>query len=170
MHHEVSLLESTTLWYGVALGVFLFGVIFGARKAILGALDGQIAAIRSELDEAKRLRAEADATLADYKKRQDDAMKEAEAIVAEAKALAARLRREAEIELENNLKRHEQAALDRIAMAQEDAAVEIRNFMMSEAISEVRAKLEKGASGPEASKMIDAIIADLPNLTKGHAA
>ncbi len=117
-----------------------------------------------------RLRAEAEETLVSYRRRQDDAMKEAEAIVSEAKALAARLRKEAEIELEANLKRHKQAALDRISFVQEEAAAEIRNYLLTEALGEVRTKMEKAANTADASKMIDAIIADLPHLTKDSAA
>lgn len=164
--HEVPLLENTTFWYAVAVVTFVTLVVLAARKGVAGALDGLIASIRSELDEAKRLRGEAEATLADYRERQTHAIKEAEGIVADAKALAARLRREAEVDLQNNLKRHEEAALERIALVQSDAANEIRNHLMREALAEVRTRLEKGTAGVDPAQMIDSIIADLPKMAK----
>lgn len=166
---EESILNSTTLWYSVAVVTFLFFAILKGRGPILGWLDGEIAKVRFELDEAKRLHAEAEATLAEYRNRQKDAAREAEQIVAEAKKDAERLRVEAKAELEASLARHEQLFVDRIKIVHEEAIAEVRAFVIEEALVEARGKLGKISQTPEADKLLENIIADLPKLQKAKA-
>ncbi|MGE0109647.1 MAG: F0F1 ATP synthase subunit B, partial [Bdellovibrionales bacterium] len=160
----VSLLNDTNVWYAVAVVLCVFILVKFARKGILAAIDGQIASIKHELDEAQRLRAEAETALLDYQARQSEAMKEAETIVADAKALAAKLRRESELELEETLRRHEHMAEERIKNAQAEVEAEIRNYMMTEAMAMARKKLEAQAGSADAAKLVDAVIADLPKM------
>lgn len=167
---EESFLNSTTFWYSVAAFLFATMIIIKARKPLLGWLDSEIAQVRAELDEAKKLHAEAVATLQDYRARQQDAAKEAEAIVREAKNDAARLRDEATVELKEALARHEQLFLDRVRLAQEDAVDEVRAFVIEEMLVEARGKLSKLASGPEATDLLNRIIEDLPKLQKKKTA
>lgn len=161
---EESFLNDTTFWYGVA-AVLCFVLIYRvARKAVVAGLDAQIAKVVAELEEAKRLRAEADATLKDYKARQSEAMKEAEEIVAKAKDDAARLRDETKEELKKTLERQEQIALEHIRLVQEEAKEEVRSFIVGEALTELEGKLAKHAKTPEATKIVDEVIAHLPKL------
>jgi F-type H+-transporting ATPase subunit b len=102
--------------------------------------------------------------LLDYQARQSEAMKEAETIVADAKALAAKLRREAELELEETLHRHEHMAEERIKNAQAEVEAEIRSYMMTEAMAMARKKLAAQAGSADAAKLVDAVIADLPKM------
>jgi F-type H+-transporting ATPase subunit b len=170
MHHEASLLTDTNFWYGVAVAAFVLLFLKYARKGFVGAIDAQIDKIKSELDEAKRLRAEAEATLVDYRARQDKAMQDAEKIVADAKSLAARLRKDSEIELEETLRRHEQMAVDRIAAVQHAVEADVRAYMINEALVEARGKLAKDAGSDAALKLIDQAISDIPKLSNGKVA
>jgi len=64
-------------WVAVAFVVFVVAVFKPAAAAINGALDARAAKIRADLDQAAKLRAEAQALLADYEKRRAAADKEA---------------------------------------------------------------------------------------------
>ena len=165
METEIPLLNDMHLWYAVAVVIAVVIIYYAARTPILAWLDGEIAKVRAELDEAKRLHAEATATLQDYRNRQSEASKEAEEIVRHAKLDAARLQVEAKAELDATLARLEQLALDRIRLAQENAVAEVRAYVIEEAMVEARGKLNKMAAGPESVKLMDRIIADLPKLT-----
>ena len=167
MHHEASFLNDTNVWYAVAAFLCVFLIVKFARKGILAGIDGQIEKVKHELEEAKRLRAEAETALADYQARQADAMEEAEKIVADAKALAAKLRRDAELELEETLHRHEHMAQERIKNATAEVEEEIRKFMLGEALIQARKNLEKESRSAQASQLIDKIIDKLPSMTAG---
>lgn len=167
--HETSILNDTTFWYAVAVVLFVILGFLKIRGPILSMLDGEIAKVRNELDAAKKLHDEAEATLADYKNRQKDAIKEAEQIVADARLDASRLRAQAESDLKESLERHEQLFLARVKLAQEEAVAEVRSFVIDEVLIEARGKLKKMADQPEAVALVDRIISDLPKLTKVKA-
>ncbi|MDD2325688.1 MAG: F0F1 ATP synthase subunit B [Alphaproteobacteria bacterium] len=168
--HETSLLNDTMFWYAIGAGIFFVLALIGGRKPMTGWLDSEIDKVRAELDEAKRLRAEAEATLADYKARQQDAAKEAEAIINEARLDASRLRNEAEAELRDTLDRHEQLFIDRLKLAQEDALDEVRNFVIDEVLIEARGKMMNMAKAGETTPLLEKIIDDLPKLHKRKSA
>jgi len=88
-----------------------------AGSDILGGRCARSSRIRNELDEAQALREEAQKTVAEFKRKQRDALKEAEQILDHAKIEAKRLAERAERDLEAALERREQAALDKIAQA-----------------------------------------------------
>ncbi len=79
-------------WVAVAFVIFVGVLIyFGVHKLITGALDQRSGRIRADLDEARRLKEEAAALLAEYRRKQQSAEREAAQIVAGAKAEADRL-------------------------------------------------------------------------------
>jgi len=115
----------------VALGfVIVIGILLyvGAPKMVGTMLDARAAGIKAELDEARRLREEAQALLAGYQKRSAEAEREAEAIVAEARAEAERYAADATTALGRQIERRAQQAQDKIAQAEAAAMAEIRGL------------------------------------------
>jgi F-type H+-transporting ATPase subunit b len=156
------MLQDPTFWVAVA---FLCFVVLAARpvsRALTGALDARSSRIRNELDEAQALREEAQKTVAEFKRKQRDALKEAELILDHAKIEAKRLAERAERDLEAALERREQAALDKIAQAEAQALQEVRDQAIDVALM-ATAKLLADNLGPERSgAIIDRAIRDLP--------
>ena len=94
------LLQDTTFWAFVGLVLFFIVIfVFGAPKMITKSLDDRADRIRTELDEARRLREEAQELLASYKRKQAEAAKNAEDIIRQAKAEADYLRENAKTEI-----------------------------------------------------------------------
>ena len=120
------LMQDPMFFYAVAFVIFLALAFRFGRKPLLGWLDGEIHKIREELNQAMKLRAEAEAMLAEYKAKQAAALAEAETILRSAKESADRLKAEAETDLKNALARGEQQALDRIRLAEAEALEAVR--------------------------------------------
>jgi F-type H+-transporting ATPase subunit b len=155
------MINAPEFWVAVAFVIFVALVWKKASAAITGMLDARAEKIRAELDEAQRLREDAQALLANYQRRQRDALKEAEAVIAHAREEADRLRTQAGTDLEASLKRRESQAMDRIAQAEASALAEVRNLTVDIAVSASRRILESGIQPAQADKLIDQSIADL---------
>ena len=123
-------------WVAAAFVIFL-GVLgyFGAHKLLLSGIDERRERIKSELDEARRLKSEAEALLAQYKRKQQDAEREAQAIVASAKTEAERLAAEAETKLEEFVARRAKIAENKIAQAEAQALAEVRSAAADAAVA-----------------------------------
>lgn len=117
---------SEYFWITTALIIFLVIAVRIGLGPTLAKLDARSARIRKELEEAQALREEAQKLLADHKRRQREALKDAEEIVESAKAEAKVLRDAAEHELEETIRRREQLALDKIAQARHTAEAQLR--------------------------------------------
>lgn len=159
----MDLVHNPTFWVMVAFFVFIIAVFKPIRSALTGALDGKIAQIRSEIDEAQRLREEAQAALASYQRKQRDAAQEAEAMLAQAKSEAEAHRKGAEIALKAMLARQEQLAKEKIQQAEAAAIQEIRDRAVTVALAATVKLLEEKLSGAAGDAMIDEAIKLLPS-------
>ena len=112
------MLENPGFWVGVGFFLFIAVTAKKVHTMLSTMLDGRAEKIRQELDETQKLREDAQAVLADYQRRQRDAIQEAEQILAHATEEAARLRTEAAANLETTLKRREEQAVEKIAAAE----------------------------------------------------
>lgn len=155
------MLEDAKFWILIASAAFVAAVWKPASKAALGMLDGYTAKVRDQLEEARRLREEAQQLLAHNQRRHRDALKEAEQIVAHARDEASRLRAEAEASLSETIARRKSQALDRIAQAEQAAVREVRSQAADLAIVAARSVLAERLQGEAASKLIDQAIGEL---------
>jgi F-type H+-transporting ATPase subunit b len=147
-------------WVLVAFVVFVAAVAGKAYKAITQRLDERAAKIKGELDEAVRLREEAQALLASYQRKQRDAAAEAEAIVARAGAEAERLAEEAEAELKATLNRRAELALARIGQAEAQAANDVRDLAIEVASNAARRLLVESLDQGRADQLVDKAITE----------
>ncbi|MDX2027026.1 MAG: F0F1 ATP synthase subunit B [Alphaproteobacteria bacterium] len=166
------LLEDPVFFYAVAFVLFLVVAWKFGRKPMTGWLDTEIAKIREELDQARKLRAEAEAALANGKAKQAAALADAQSIVQHAKEEAERLRAKATADLKFVLEKHEQHAVEHIRHAEADAVAEVRTAAVDMALAIVRKTLAEQVDDATAAKLVDQAIAGLPDLaaTKAKAA
>lgn len=159
---HVPLLAKPELWVAVAFVAFFVVVWKPLRSALIGGLDARAERIKKELEEAQRLREEAQGMLAEFQRKQRDAIQEADAIVARAKSEAERLQREAKAKLEADLKRREEQALQRIAQAEQAATHEVRAAAVEVALTATRALLEQKLDEGAQARLIEEAIRELP--------
>jgi len=158
----MEILHDAEFWVLVAAVIFVIAVFKPASRALTGGLDARTARIRGELDEARRLREEAERLVADYKARQQAASTEAEAIVAHAKAEAERIAAQSARDLELALERRQRMAEDRIAQAEAKALDEVRAVAIDVAIAAAREVITAQIDGQRGSTLIDDAIVALP--------
>jgi len=151
------------IWLALALIAVIAIAWKPAKRSILGTLDSRAQRIAEELEEAKRLREEAQASLANLQRKQRDAMGEAEEIIAHARTEAERLRAQAAEQLEEQLARREQQAMDRIAQAEAQAAAEVRQIAAEVAIDAARRLLADQVDQAKGAALIDDAIQAMPD-------
>jgi len=124
VHIEI---EPAEIWVTIGMAI-LFAVLIWAKVPgmAMKALDARGIKIQAELDEALRLRQEAQALLADIKVQREAAEKVAAEMIANAEADSERLRVEAAAKLEEQIKRRQQMAERKIASAELQAAAEVK--------------------------------------------
>lgn len=130
-------------------------------RSVSASLDARAEKIRAQIEEARKLREEAQALLADYQRKQRDALSEAENIVAQAKEEATRLRAQAETDLEQAIERRKSQALDRIAQSEAQAIASVRNTAVDVALAAAEKLITDQMSGDRQGALIDESIKDL---------
>jgi F-type H+-transporting ATPase subunit b len=149
-------------WVAVAFVLFM-GVLgyFGVHKLMLKGIDDRRDRIKAELDEARRLKTEAQALLAQYESRKQEAEREALAIVASAKAEAERLATEAAAKIEDFVARRTKMAESKIAQAEAQALADVRSAAAEAAVAAAETILTRTVKDKVADDLIAKGIADL---------
>ena len=123
----MAILQEAEFWVFIGLVIFIGGLVWAKVPAMaMKALDARGAAIQAELDEALRLRQEAQALLAQIKVQRDDAERLAAEMIANAEADSERLRVEAAAKLDEQIKRRRVMAERKIATAEAQAAADVK--------------------------------------------
>jgi len=158
----MEILHEAEFWVLVAAIVFVALVGRKVFGVLAGGLDARAARIRGELDEARRLREEAEKLVAEYRAKQQQAAAEAEAIVAHAKAEAERIAAQSARDLELALERRQRTAEERIAQAEAKAVDEVRAVAIDVAIAAAREVITAQIDERRGGALIDEAIVTLP--------
>lgn len=156
------ILSEGEFWVLVAVALFLVLVWKRAKLWIVGALDARAERIRQELEAARDLRQEAQQALAAYQRQQQEGAAEAQAIVAHAKQEAERIAAQSLRDLEENLRRRQQLAQERIAQEEAKAVAEIRAIAVDVAIAASREVIAASLDARRGAVLIDDAITALP--------
>jgi F-type H+-transporting ATPase subunit b len=154
--------DTPEFWVAVAFVIFIGVLVYvGAHTMIVDALDERSARIKAELDEARRLKEEAKALLAEYERKKGEAEQEAAGIIASAKAEADRLAVEAKTKSEEFLARRTKMAETKIAQAEAQAVADVRNAAAEAAVAAAERVLTDTVKGKLAEDFIDKGIAEV---------
>ena len=165
-HHYEHFWLDPKFWVGVAfiLFVVLTGRLMWQRLA--GMLDARAKAVRMELEEAGRLRAEAEALRQQAEADRAAAAAEAEQMIARAKTEAERLAKKAAEEAEASAKRSERMAMDRIAAAEASAVAEVRRTAAEVATHAAQEVIAAKFDAQADAALVDRSVAELPKALR----
>lgn len=143
------------------LGFIALLMYYGVPGLIGKALDARANAIKAELDEARRLREEAQALLNDYQSKAKAAEQEAKSIIEQAQREAEALASESQKALAESLERRSKLAEEKIARAEAQAVSEVRAAAVDAAVKAAEKIIAGKVSGNAGAGLIDEAIKDL---------
>ena len=149
-------------WVLVAFIIAISFLVYKVKDTIAGALDARAGQIKAELDEAQKLRDEAQAKLAEFQLKQRDALKEAEGIIALAMEEAQRLAAQGARDLEAAIERRRRMAQEKIALEEQKAMSDLRMAAVDVAVAALRRVLAEDLNPAQQSALIDNAINTLP--------
>ena len=154
--------EDPAFWALVGLVVF-FGIIIYLKVPAMigGTLDKRAATIRDELDQARRLREEAQALLAESQRKAREAASEAEEIIDQAKREADALGAEARKRMEDYVASRTRMAEQKIAQAEHQAVQEVKALSADISIAAAEAILSAKVKGEAGAALVSRAIDDL---------
>ncbi len=162
----MSLLHEQEFWFAVAFIIFVVSAVRPIAKALTSNLDARAAKHRAELEEAERLKAEAQALLDSFNAKQAEAVKSAEDIMASARDEAERMRIEGEEELKRSLAAREAQAMDRIALAEQNAIQAVKARAVELAIRAATGLVAESLDQRAANGLVEQAIEDLPKRAR----
>jgi len=149
-------------WVAVAFLIFVGILVYvGVPKMLLGALDDRARRVQAELDEARRLKEEAQKLLAEYKAKQRQADEEAVAIIEGAKAEAERIAAESKTKMEEFVARRTKMAETKIAQAEAQAIADVRAAAAEAAVTAAETILTESVKGKVADDLLTRGIGDV---------
>ena len=161
MHFDFAL-NSPTIWVFLAVVLFLLALAyFGVHKKIGGALDARADKIRTELDEAKSLREEAQALLASYQRKQKEAEDQAEEIVKQARKDAENMAVNARKDLAERLERRAAQAEAKIATAEAKAMADVKAKAADMALEAAEKLIRSGTKATDHASLVKDGIAQM---------
>lgn len=156
------LLQDTSFWAMLGVVIF-FGILVWAKVPgiIAKQLDTRADKIRNDLDDARRMREEAQELLASFQRKQREAEAEAEAIIEQAKSDAKHLREAARTELAARLERRTALAEQRIAQAEAHAVAEVKALAADLATDAAARLIAEHTKKADHAERLKADLADL---------
>lgn len=146
----------------VLLAFLLFIAVlfyFKVPSLLGGMLDGRADGIKNEIEEARKLREDAQTLLASYERKQKEVQAQADRIVADAKAEAKAAGEQARVDLATSVERRLAAAEEQIGSAQAAAVKEVRDQAVLIAVAASRDIIGKQMTAADGNKLIDEGIA-----------
>lgn len=159
---STALFFEAEFWVGAAFVIFLIVIWHaGAHRSVAAGLDEHSKRASKDLEEARKLKQEAQALLAEYQKKQREAESEASAIVAQAKVEAEEIAAEAKTRMEEFVARRTKMAETKIAQAEVQALADVRAAAADAAVKASEKVLSESVKGKVASDLLTAAIRDV---------
>jgi F-type H+-transporting ATPase subunit b len=158
------ILADAEIWVALGFVIFIAILLWNRIPAMVArSLDERAAQIAKELEDAKRLRMEAEALLAEYKKKTGTADQEAAAIVAEAKAEAERFAAEARTAVKAQIERRGKQAQEKIAQAEAQAVAEVRALAADAAVAAAEKLIAARLDDKRAADLVKRALEEIPS-------
>ncbi len=160
----MELLDNTYFWIALSFILFVFLAYKLGRKTVVSQLDAEIAEIRRKIDTAENLRVEAQEMLAQYQRKQRDAIQESERIIENARNHAAQMSQQAEKEIDDMIARREQMLSQRLLRVQENAIQDIHDSAADLAVRAAEVVIKQQMKDKHHKALVDESIENIASL------
>ena len=161
----MSFFSDPSSWVLVAFILFvIIALVIKAPAMIANLLDGEIKKIKDELDNARKLKEEANSLLAQHERKIQNADEEAEKIISKAKEIAANQEAQSKIKAEEYVKRAEQQAIEKIERAEKLAIAKINDHIVSNSIELSEKIISENIDENSSKKLIQQSIQQISKL------
>ena len=160
-----SFFSDPSSWVLVAFIIFvIIALVIKAPSMIAKLLDGEIDKIKSELDNARKLKEEANSLLADYERKVQSADEEAKAIIDQAKEIAKNHEEESKLKAEEFIKRAEQQAIEKISRAEKMAISKVNDEIVNNSVNIAEKIISENINDQSADKLVKQSIDQISKL------
>lgn len=153
----MNLLNDPSFWVTISTLICFGFIAYKAYKPVLAGLDARAAAIRDRLAEAEALREEARVVLEDYKQKSANALKEAEAVLANAHRRAEQLREKMEDDLKESIARQEANAKSRLERLENETIESVKAAVIAATMERARQEMAQNDNAPSLTQSLDQI-------------
>lgn len=151
----MELLNDAQVWYLLSFIVFIVIAVRFGKASFLNTIDSKIEDIQKEINTAESLRVEGQEMLAQYQRKQRDALQDAEKIINDAKDQAKAMQKQAEADLKETMKRREDQLADRLQRMEQNAIQEIQDHAAELAINAAKEIITEKLDKKAGEKLID---------------
>jgi F-type H+-transporting ATPase subunit b len=159
----MAMLQTPEFWVLIGFVILIVAIAKPVGRVLAKMLDARSARIKETLDEAAKLREETQHLLAEHQRKQRDAVRETEEMLAKAKEEAERFSAEAAANLEVVLARREDLARQKIARAEAEALQQVREVAVDVAVAAARTLIAERIDDSRREALVEAAIGELPD-------
>ena len=158
--------DDPQFWVFIAFVIFIIAVFKPVRKILISGLDNNIKKIIDSIDQAEKLKNEAQKTLNELKERQNDVKKEIQSIQNEAKERITLIEQLSKQKLNDQIKKRNELVKVKIEQMTRDANLQVQQYILQNAITATIVILEKKLNQSEQQRLIDQSIEELSSILK----
>ena len=158
--------DDPQFWVFVAFVIFIVAVFKPVRTMIISGLDTKINEIKDSIDQAEKIKNEAQQTLSEIKKRQNDVKQEIEAIQNEARERITFIEQLSNQKLNEQIKKRNELVKVKIDQMARDANMQVQQYIVKNAITATIEILEKKLNQSEKQKLVNQSIVELSSVLK----
>ena len=158
--------DDPQFWVFIAFVIFIIAVFKPVRKILIAGLDNNIKKIKDSIDQAEKLKNEAQKTLNELKERQNDVKKEIQSIQNEAKERITLIEQLSNQKFNDQIKKRNELVKVKIEQMTRDANLQVQQYILQNAITATIIILEKKLNQSEKQKLINQSIVELNSILK----
>ena len=153
-------------WVAVSFFLFIAAIFNPVKKILTSSLDSQIVDIKNKIEEAEKLKVDAQKTLSELKLREAEVEKEINQLKSEAKNKINELEKSSESKLLEQIEKRKLLADIRIDQLLRDTNSSIKDYISNAAIEATTNILNKNLTKEKKSELIEESVKDLKNVIK----
>lgn len=161
-----SLFQDPTYWVGVSFCLVVVLLAKPMGKAIIALLDKRADDIRRKLEEAEKLKANAEALLEKYQKMHNNVQNEIDALMQRTQNDIEKMKTDAQARLDRELKKKEEQSFKRLKNTKDELVTEIRDMEVNISLDVAKEILKENLTDEKREQIALKVIEELPSLLK----